>query len=147
MERTKTFADVADDSRRKQVMAEYIEREALQTALQRKKAGVADKRYTEGWNDCLLRVKSMIHGAKAADVAPVVHGRWVECDDGDPLEDAYNHHKCTNCNTVAPFDYKYREDWDEGMDGEWYSLGIIDDGINEHLTPHCPNCGARMDGE
>lgn len=57
-------------------MAEYIEREALQEALQRKKSGVADRRYTEGWNDCLLRVKSMVHSAKAADVAPVVHGRW-----------------------------------------------------------------------
>lgn len=52
-------------------MAEYIEREALQTALQRKKAGVCERRFTEGWNDCLMRVKSMVHSAKAADVAPV----------------------------------------------------------------------------
>lgn len=57
-------------------MAEYIEREALQKAMQRKKAGVADKRYTEGYNDCLLRMKSMVHGAKAADVVPVVRGKW-----------------------------------------------------------------------
>ena len=57
-------------------MAEYIEREALQAALLRKKAGVADRRFTEGWNDCLLRVKSMVHSAPAADVAPVRHGRW-----------------------------------------------------------------------
>lgn len=59
-------------------MAEYIEREALQTALQRKKAIVADKRYTEGWNDCMMRIKSMVHSAKAADVAPVV--RCGECE-------------------------------------------------------------------
>lgn len=57
-------------------MTEYIEREALQAALMRKRCGVANQRYTEGWNDCLLRVKSMVSKAHAADVAPVVHGRW-----------------------------------------------------------------------
>lgn len=54
-------------------MAEYLEREALQAALMRKRCGVANQRYTEGWNDCLLRVKSMVSKAPAADVAPVVH--------------------------------------------------------------------------
>lgn len=52
-------------------MAEYIEREALQAALMRKRCGVANQRYTEGWNDCLLRVKSMVSKAPAADVVPV----------------------------------------------------------------------------
>ena len=56
-------------------MSEYIEREALQTALVRKRCGFANQRYTEGWNDCLLRVKSMVSKAPAADVAPVVHCR------------------------------------------------------------------------
>lgn len=57
-------------------MSEYIDRDQLQTALARKKSGPADKRYTEGWNDCLMRVKSMVSTAPAVDVAPVVHGRW-----------------------------------------------------------------------
>lgn len=57
-------------------MAEYFEREALQNQLLHKQYGFANKRYTEGWNDCLMRVKSMVSCAPAADVAPVVHGRW-----------------------------------------------------------------------
>ena len=57
-------------------MAEYVSKEILQAKLNRKKAGPANKRYTEGWNDAILIVKSMIHSEKAADVAPVRHGRW-----------------------------------------------------------------------
>ena len=52
-------------------MAEYIEREALMEQLGKKKAGIADKRYTEGFNDALMRFRSMVHSAKAADVVEV----------------------------------------------------------------------------
>ena len=63
-------------------MNEHISKEALQEKLNRKKAGPATKRYTDGWNDAILMVKSMIHSEKAADVAPVRHGRWL-CVDTD----------------------------------------------------------------
>lgn len=46
-------------------MAEYFEREALQNQLLRKQCGFANKRYTEGWNDCVMRVKSMVSCAPA----------------------------------------------------------------------------------
>ena len=58
-------------------MDEYLSKETLQEKLNRKKAGPANKRYTEGWNDAILMVKSMIHSENAADVAPVRHGRWL----------------------------------------------------------------------
>ena len=58
-------------------MNEYLSKETLHEKLNRKKAGPANKRYTEGWNDAILMVKSMIHSEKAADVAPVRYGRWL----------------------------------------------------------------------
>ena len=62
-------------------MAEYIEREALQTALQRKKAGAANARYVDGWNDCLMRFKSMVSCFPAAEIAPV---SWISVKDKLP---------------------------------------------------------------
>lgn len=104
-------------------MAEYIEREALQAALVRKRCGVANQRYTEGWNDCLLRVKSMVSKAPAADVVPVVHGRWIR-------PHWKNSNYCCDCSECSG----------EAMhrDYQWDKNGIY---------PICPNCGARMDGD
>ena len=36
-------------------MDKYINQQTLQNALERKQCGPANKRYTEGWNDCLMR--------------------------------------------------------------------------------------------
>ena len=98
-------------------MAEYISKENLQAKLNSKKAGPATKRYTEGWNDAILIVKSIIHCEKAADVVLVRHGKWL---DG----------KCTVCG------------WEEPDVCIW--LGYDSEAWIE--TPYCPNCGAIMDG-
>lgn len=100
-------------------MAEYIERDALQAALQRKKAGAANGRYTDGWNDCLMRCKSMVSCFPAADVAPVrrrreLHGRWVtHYRSGTHVADG---HVSTCCDM-------------------W----------NNRKSNYCPNCGAKME--
>ena len=61
---------------------------------------------------------SAIINAPAADVAPVVHGRWVSVP-----------HKlarvCSVCNRDEP--YKFAD-------------------INANVYDYCPNCGAKMDG-
>lgn len=106
-------------------MAEYIEREALQAALLRKKAGVADRRFTEGWNDCLLRVKSMVHSAPAADVEPVRHGRWVlgKVEPGYFTPGGNRPWICSECGYLA----------------SWM--------LDKPKDNYCPNCGCRMDLE
>ena len=83
-------------------MAEYLSKETLQEKLNRKKAGTANKRYTEGWNDAILMVKSMIHSEKATDVAPVRHGRWV------PTEAPFMN-ECEDCSVCG-----YRTVWGHG---------------------------------
>lgn len=96
-------------------MDEYIKREAA--------VAVCDEQYKEclrksdfcgdtvAWNIC-----AGIRAIPAADVAPVVHGRWVgskyDPETGDYME------KCSHCGVFS------REYW----------------------KPHCSECGALMDG-
>lgn len=101
-------------------MADYIEREALQKQLNRKKPGPADRRYTDGWNDAVLMFKSMVHSAKAADVAPVRHGEWLWLDGyGEKFA-------CSECLEIFDTDAD-----DANAGNEWN---------------FCPKCGAKMDG-
>ena len=97
----------------------YIDANALQAQLERKKVGIANQRYTEGWNDCMMRVKSMVSKAPTADVAPVVHGRWIL--EREPNGKPYCFH-CSVC------------------DSDYHCIGIV------VASDYCPNCGAMMDG-
>ena len=66
------------------------------------------------------RIIDEIDDATTVDAVEVVHGRWVKCKDWD-----YDY-KCSVCEGYA------------GEDG---------DGDHYKLTPYCPNCGAKMDGD
>lgn len=63
-------------------------------------------------------LKSAISNIPAADVSPVVHGKWYGND-------------CTVCK--LPWNYNMVQDADD--------LGYFDP-----MPEYCPNCGARMDG-
>ena len=96
-------------------MAEYIKREALIAKLKQMKLGehgLVERLFADG-------VYAVIAAFPAADVAPVVHGRW-EYD--LPTINTYSKLRCSICN--------------------WWTLDpSVDCSYN-----YCPNCGAKMDG-
>nr|WP_294371946.1 hypothetical protein [uncultured Ruminococcus sp.] len=105
-------------------MAEYIEREAVLLHIKDLPTWWADAggvygrstKYPEGMFDCEDVVNS-IENAPSVEVAPVVHGRWIE--DHDYL-------KCPECGIMVKRDFTFFDI------GDWN---------------YCPNCGAKMDLE
>ena len=63
-----------------------IDANALMERLERKKCEPAKVRYTEGYNDALMRFRSMVHGSPTVDAVQVV--RCKDClwrhDDSSP---------------------------------------------------------------
>lgn len=97
-------------------MADYIERDKLQEALQRKKPSAANQRYTDGWNDCLMWVKSMVHGMSAANVVTQQIGYWesydtsayIGIDDfGEPRYARRRFYRCHRCRTGSVIKSNY----------------------------------------
>lgn len=97
-------------------MAEYIEREF-------NPCDVCDYKRC---SNCVLHELAMkVVGHPAADVAPVVHGRWIVTEEyNDVIEMDVVKYACSAC-------------------GE-YRLSAT---TLSQATNYCPNCGARMDGE
>ena len=69
---------------------------------------------------CSAKNLQSISDMPAADVAPVVHGHWIEQEDGN-LDTYYT---CSSC----------KEDFD-----------LIAGTPCENLYNYCPSCGAKMD--
>lgn len=93
-------------------MAEYIEREVAIDAI----TDIAGKAPTRSAYEIVWKIARVLKKIPAADVAPVVHGRW---ENGDPI--------CPVCekNKFKDLDADIWSDW---------------------KPDYCPNCGARMDG-
>lgn len=90
-------------------MAEYIKRD---TAIR----AVMAAKWVDGSDGAMAM--EIVASPPAADVAPVVHGRWERDADGDWY--------CTNCDEVVAICESGRE--------------------RTYRKPYCPNCGAKMDG-
>jgi len=104
-------------------MAKYVKRDDALCALEQ----INPVDYGAMWDyeahhyagECLRDCKEAIENIHAADVAPVVHGRWEQDADGDWY--------CTNCDEVVAICESGRE--------------------RTYRKPYCPNCGAMMDLE
>lgn len=95
-------------------MADYIKRDDAIRSIADHDEFKGERWIKEAWADYL------IEDAKPADVAPVRHGRWIECTSSP-------HWKCSMCGTKAPI---------------WFNEF---NEICEWLSDYCPNCGAKMD--
>ena len=92
-------------------MAEYIKKKDIEQKIQ------------DGLNNLVLghdaiEVLGMIYEMPATDVAPVRHGRWVQCKYMDKSA------KCSEC-------------------GGYHTRFTV----NERYPKYCPHCGAKMDLE
>lgn len=107
-------------------MAEYIKREAVLRAVQ----GQRSPCRSPAQNRILDCLKAAVIRISAADVAPVVHGRWEWFDEetGTPST-GYEREwgwRCSHCKEELPDDY--------------------DDPDDRPAFRFCYNCGAKMDG-
>ena len=99
-------------------MDEFIEREALITKFKKMELGehgLVERLFADG-------VYAVIAAFPAADVAPVVHARWIHSR-YDDCSEQFELVKCSQCNHEA------------------YAMAFYVRGGN-----YCPNCGAKMDG-
>lgn len=92
---------------------DYIRREDALFALRKAERGGSMTALTR-----LERAYAEIRGMPAADVAEVVHGRWIK--DDFLSDDVNNAEKCSRCGELIG----------------WFG----------NLPNYCPNCGAKMDG-
>ena len=107
-------------------MAEYIEREqairfAGYSAGLMYKRGYLDEYYA------LEKFEGTLGRIPAADVAPVVHGRWLNF---------YNDFSCAECDRCGT---TFEVTDSESNEGLWNAFKLS--------YNHCPHCGAKMDGE
>ncbi|MGM9763555.1 MAG: hypothetical protein ACI3ZQ_06010 [Candidatus Cryptobacteroides sp.] len=99
-------------------MAEYIERGALKAKLALFCSENCSKCTDIDCAECILT--NIINTSIAADVAPVVHGKWLRASHDDQYEGEYY---CSVCNAE-----------------EFYPQ-------NAPFAPFCWHCGAKMDEE
>ena len=118
-------------------MAEYIDKNALYKKIAELEELARDRyldtpsnspaypRYMAQMNE-RTNLKHMVADFPATDVAPVVHGFWMN---------AYKDFKTAECS-------RCKSQYEVTFEGE--SNGALWDGFIQFYK-HCPNCGAKMD--
>lgn len=98
-------------------MTEYIDKDKLLDELRESAEHHAENSREE---QLMLRDRNIVRAQSAADVAPVIHGSWIDLSNGecDDFGRPYVYVKCSECGETA---IKYSD--------------------------YCPHCGAKMDKE
>ena len=121
-------------------MAEYIKREAALHEIERREVlMVGDKRIS------VDAMKSFIKNRPAADVAPVVHGRWILEAHDERVNYRWNvTAECSECCD------EQKEIWAGFFPNVPPCIArdvALISAESVKLSNYCPNCGARMDLE
>lgn len=117
-------------------MAEYIKRESAIAIIEEKQkelcpVGRYGRSYVYGLDrekyDAWEEIIDALGNIPSADVAPVVHAKWVSINsyNGGERRIATCSH-CKNCGEVRTMRTEF--------------------GLWRNNSPYCPNCGATMDG-
>lgn len=97
----------------------YVEKKTLEAALNAGAAADSDSR-RRAW----VKAICILHDIPAADVAPVVHGKWLDEDFPEKMATVHGMAICSACGELS---HK------------------AEHGYNI-LSDFCHNCGAKMDG-
>ena len=107
-------------------MSDYIDRQEVI-----KKLNELDSRLMRGHyaDECagVTMANAIVQSVPAADVVPVVHGRWLNF---------YNDFSCAECDRCGT---TFEVTDSESNEGLWNAFKLS--------YNYCPNCGAKMDGE
>lgn len=106
-------------------MAEYIERTDLEFPYMTMTLWGLNQETCRAYNEGVKAAADYIASIPAADVAPVVHGRW-ECE-----HETWGRLQCSNCKKEALL---------EKSNGD---VGTI---LLYVTSNYCPNCGTKMYG-
>ena len=121
-------------------MAEYIERVALDKALTAAAANDKDKN-RRAWAKAIC----VLHDLQAADVAPVVHGRWILEAHDERVNYRWNvTAECSECCD------EQKEIWAGFFPNVPPPIArdvALVSAESVKLSNYCPNCGAKMDGD
>lgn len=105
-------------------MPRYGDLDALMEVIRENDYPLADRTNSIDRGMFTVGIQQAVDELPTADVAPVVHGRWIDMQDDDTTEGMW---RCSACGDDRYFDFMVTNPIDCGC-------------------YYCSNCGAKMDG-